>query len=166
MKETWKDIKGYEGLYQISNLGRVKSFKGKTPVIFKLNSAVTGYKECTLRKGKTKEVWGVHRLVVIHFLPPQPDKPWVNHKDGDKINNRVDNLEWSTPSENNKHAYDTGLKVSLKGEETNSCKLTEEQVIAIRTTLSHLNHKETAKLFDMHPSVICRIRARKSWKHI
>jgi hypothetical protein len=166
MKEIWKDIKGYEGLYQVSNLGRVKSFKGKTPVIFKLNSAVTGYKECALRKDGNKEVIGVHRLVVMHFLPPQPDKPWVNHKDGDKINNRVDNLEWSTPSENNKHAYATGLKISLKGVQTHSNKLTEEQVIAIRTTLSHLPQKEVAEMFGIHNGTVSRIKSRQKWKHI
>ncbi len=109
MEELWKDIEGYEGLYQISNMGRVKSlarpckgfgFKFTVDRILSQKCNSNGYKEILLSKeGKHKTV-SVHRLVAIAFLP-NPDKlPMVNHKDENKSNNCIDNLEWCTAKYN------------------------------------------------------------------
>lgn len=113
--EIWKDVIGYEGLYKISNLGRVKSFvrctEGK---ILNILFDKKGYPKSHLTKdGKTKYV-NIHRLVAKAFITNTENKPCINHIDGNKENNSVDNLEWSTYSENNKHAYDNGLRRKTK----------------------------------------------------
>lgn len=121
--EIWKDIKGYEGLYQVSNLGNVKSipriidsqFKGK-PIkrevyekVLKKSLTRFGYEYvCLSKNGKTKK-HKVHRLVGEHFIPNIENKKTINHIDGNKQNNRVDNLEWATYKENQQHAIRTGL---------------------------------------------------------
>ena len=111
MQEIWKDIKDYEGLYQISNLGRIKSFrrstKFKCPDEYILTPTVAnnGYMQVTFYKDKTKHKFLVHRLVAKAFLPNPNNYPQVNHKDENRENNRVDNLEWCTAEYNN--AYGT-----------------------------------------------------------
>ena len=114
MTEIWKDIKGYEGLYQVSNLGRVVSFYGKngklthTPKLLSGKLDKDGYTEVRLCKNGNVSYKRVHRLVAEHFL--HGDKSLqVNHKNGDKSNNRADNLEWVTPKENIIHAHKLGL---------------------------------------------------------
>ena len=126
MKEIWKDIKGYEGLYQVSNFGNIKSLARKNtfycvlrkeylerPVkerILKTNDKNAKYKQVHLLKNGVVKVYLVHRLVAQEFIPNPNDLPQVNHIDGNKYNNRIDNLEWCTASENNKHAFRIGLK--------------------------------------------------------
>ena len=123
MEEIWKDVVGYEGLYQVSNYGRVKSL----PKIHKTtkNYNKLGYitKEKILRQRKTqrgyfivtlyKDQKGkslyVHRLVANMFILNKDNKPCINHKNGDKKDNKVTNLEWCTYSENMIHAYATSL---------------------------------------------------------
>lgn len=121
MQELWRDIKDYEGLYQISNLGRVKSvgrivkrgtnFKPVCERVLKMGDK-DGYKYVILSKsGKTKTGW-VHRLVAQAFIP-NPDKLLcINHKDENPSNNRVDNLEWCTHSYNNSY-NDTRIKAAI-----------------------------------------------------
>lgn len=105
--EVWKDIKGYEGLYQVSNLGRVKHLKKNK--IKEIYHSKHGYCRVGLSKnGKMKNKL-VHRLVAEQFIDNEMDKPQVNHIDGDKSNNRVENLEWVTASENQIHSYSKGL---------------------------------------------------------
>lgn len=122
MKEVWKDIPGYEGIYQVSCEGRVKSLSreiiGKNNKkkqikerIMKQQLFNTGYYKVRLTdcKGVTKNKL-VHRLVLLTFL--YHSEKVVNHKDGIKTNNKLSNLEYVTSSENNKHAYNIGLRTS------------------------------------------------------
>lgn len=120
MKEVWKDIEGYEGLYQISNLGLVKSvsrkiktklgFKTTKDILLKFGKCSFNYIQVSLCKNGVQKTFKVHRLVAIHFIPNEFDKKEVNHIDGDKSNNTIDNLEWATRSENQFHAYKIGLR--------------------------------------------------------
>lgn len=116
MVEVWKDIIGFEGKYQISNLGNVKSLF-KIPHLLKLNKYRRGnpYRYVNLsNNGKIKCV-KVHRLVAQAFIPNLYNKPYINHIDGDVGNNNVNNLEWVTPLENNLHAYHVLKKHPMRG---------------------------------------------------
>jgi hypothetical protein len=112
--EEWKDIVGWEGIYQVSSYGRLKSFKRDSGGRILLNTNKTGwYLNVVLRVGskKTDRMWSIkmHQLVAMHFLPPKPSLKHVevNHKDGNKQNNNVENLEWVTRHENMLHAART-----------------------------------------------------------
>lgn len=113
MDEIWKDVEGYEGIYKVSSLGNVKKLNyknsGKEQNISLCNDA-DGYLLVNLRLNNKSKSKRVHRLVAQAFIPNPDNKPQVNHIDGDKQNNKIENLEWVTPLENNKHAWDTGLK--------------------------------------------------------
>lgn len=98
MEEVWKDIEGYEGYYQISSLGKVKSLKNNK--VRKLIEDRDGYLWVALYKNKKQRIFFVHRLVAKCFIENNINKPQVNHKDENKQNNKVDNLEWVTAKEN------------------------------------------------------------------
>lgn len=100
--EIWKDIDGYKGLYQISNMGRVRSIYRYKKVLKPLGGV---YKQVQLCKNKHVKAHLIHRLVASAFVPNIELKPCVNHIDGDKLNNCADNLEWMTYSENEIHSY-------------------------------------------------------------
>lgn len=100
--EVWKDIEGYEGRYQISDQGRVKSLT--TGSILKTFLCGSGYPEIVLTKHRKRQPKLIHRLVAEAFIPNPESKREVNHKDGNKHNNDVSNLEWVTPSENQRHS--------------------------------------------------------------
>lgn len=107
MIEEWKEIPGYER-YQVSTLGRVKSFTRKEPRIL-APQIVNKYYAVAVRGEDSKGIWiGVHRLVALTFIPNPDNKPFVCHKDDNPINNKVDNLFWGTPSDNNKDCWDKG----------------------------------------------------------
>ena len=123
MEEIWKDVQGYEGYYQVSNLGRVKSLKRHAPYdtkygkrakyvnekILAETEAHNGYSRVHLRTETTNMNKLIHRLVAETFIPNPLNKPQINHIDGNKKNNCVSNLEWATQSENMQHAFRTGL---------------------------------------------------------
>ena len=122
MEEIWKDVVGYEGLYQVSNLGRVKSvitWNGyeylKKEKIMKPFENKRGYKSIGFTKDGKTITYRLHRIVAQAFIPNPENKPIINHKNGVKSDNRVENLEWCTYSENTIHAIKTGLMVPKKG---------------------------------------------------
>lgn len=111
MTEIWKDVPGYEGIYHVSNLGRVRrTFKNGRSNILRGKKDKDGYIEVILSNGKKKYV-RLHRLVAEVFVPNPENKPQVNHKDRTKHNNVESNLEWATASENTVHAFVTGRNV-------------------------------------------------------
>ena len=109
--EIWKDIKGYEGLYLISNLGRIKSLKYNEEKLLQPYMTSTGYYKIDLRKNNVRKIKPIHRLVAETFIPKSNGYSEVNHKDGNKKNNNINNLEWVTRAENIKHSYATGLHI-------------------------------------------------------
>ena len=104
--EKWRDIAGYDGLYQVSSEGRIR----RDGRIRKLSIDRGGYCNVSLSRHSVQRTLKVHRLVAVAFIPNPEGKKTVNHKDGNKKNNRVDNLEWATQSENIIHANKTGLR--------------------------------------------------------
>lgn len=109
--EEWRDIAGYEGLYQVSNFGMVRSLPKRAYKRGYMKQHVTHYGYLALRLTKNGKARGkrVHRLVAEAFLPNPNNYPVVNHIDGNKQNNVVSNLEWCTYAHNAKHAHETGL---------------------------------------------------------
>lgn len=110
MKEIWEKIEKFEN-YEVSNLGNVRSFiKEKNGVVLKPQKNKKGYYQVLLYKNKKPHPKRLHRLVAQAFIPNPENKPQVNHIDGNKLNNCVNNLEWCTNSENQIHAYKNGLE--------------------------------------------------------
>jgi len=174
MTEQWKDIDGYEGLYQVSDRGRAKRVAGGPSThagrILKPIKHPNGYLTVTLyRGGKSKQML-VHRLVAIAFLGDPPPGCEVNHKNGDKTDNRTENLEWVTASENMKHAYRVlGKQAPCVNGEAHGCsKLMRREVIEIRKLSDVGGHTqaELAEMFGVSKGNIGYIVRRKSWKHV
>jgi len=126
MVVEWRSIPGYEGLYEVSSQGKVRNvrkcenrIKGRSrmlkPHIVKAPSNSVGYYSVKLSKTSKGKDFIVSRLVAMVFIPNPDNKPQVNHKDGNTLNNVVSNLEWATCAENHKHAYETGLKDPHQG---------------------------------------------------
>lgn len=116
-KEIWKDIGGYEGMYQVSSFGRVKSLERKSQNtkrhikehFIKQFDDTNGYLRFSMFKNKKKVTLSIHRIVAETFIPNPNNYPCVNHKDGNKQNNCIENLEWCTYKYNTEHAWKTGL---------------------------------------------------------
>ena len=123
--EIWKRIKGFENLYKISTYGKIESLgngkstnsETKKERILKTNYSSTGYEKIKLFKDGKRYYFSVHRLVAQTFLDNSLNKREVNHKDGNKANNNVSNLEWVTSSENQLHAFKNGLQKSKMGKD-------------------------------------------------
>lgn len=162
--EQWRPIDGFDK-YQVSNFGRVKSFKWTKPRILKpvlvgeylgINFSISG-----------KLKWRtIHTLVAETFIPNPEGKPEVNHKIGMKFNCHVENLEWATQSENMQHAHNTSLQIAVHGEEHGRAKLTKEQAKEIRDNPDQLSQRALAKIYGVNKATICAIQSGKSWKHV
>jgi len=174
--EIWKDIKDYEGYYQISNLGRVKSLyriikheaKGEIIILQKILKVwfSSGYFRITLWKNNKRKTKTIHRLIALNFIPNPENKKEINHKNGIKTDNRIENLEWCTHKENMHHAIKNGL-INCKGESSLSSKLIEKEILLIRKKRKEgYTYEALAKQFNVHLVTIFRIIKRRTWKHI
>ena len=168
IEETWTPLFEYEDYYLISNLGNVKSIDRKinnktyksTMLKFK---DIRGYKNVGLSRNGKVRTKQVHRLVLLSFKYNQNYKNLqVNHIDGHKGNNNINNLEWVTPSENQKYSYLLGLQ-KQKGEDNNASKLTWKDVDEIRNKHSNLSETKTAQIYGVSRSLIGLIRRNEIW---
>lgn len=117
MEEIWKDIKGYEGLYQVSNLGKIKSLNynhTKKEKILKSLKRKNNYLKIRLYKNKKYNTYFIHRIVAENFILNENNLPIVNHIDGNPSNNCVNNLEWCTQKQNVQHSIITGLRKKMR----------------------------------------------------
>lgn len=178
MKEIWKDIPGYEGFYQVSNMGNIKSLdryikhqKGGNRLIrgrfMKQQAQKNGYLSVMLQRDSKEKRISVHRLVALAFIKNQSGKPEVNHIDGNKLNNFANNLEWCTRVENYKHGRSLNLIKSIKGENNPAAKLNKSQVFDIvNLSKSGYSRKDMAEKYNVSISSIRRILINESWNHI
>lgn len=174
--ETWKDVKGYEGFYQVSSTGQVlsRSLGGwkvrQKPKLLKPNKNASGYFAYKLSKGSNSKPWNVlaHRLVALNFLDNPNSLPQVNHKNGNKTDNRVENLEWVTRLENMRHSWANGFHRSPRGAAAHHAKLTVEQVEQIKELLKqpHANMAAIGRQFGVTCTHVSRIRSGTHWKPI
>jgi len=166
MIEEFRDIQGYEGLYQISNLGRIKSLKFKKEKILKCIEEKDKYLIINLYNKKQK-MHKVHRLVLLSFKPEEYFEGAVcNHKNSIRCDNRLDNLEWCTPKENIHHGIKNGF-INVVGENNKSSKLKEHQIQVIRNLYKVLkNQTVIARLFNVRKNTISRIINNKTWTHV
>lgn len=164
--EKWRSIKGYKALYEVSNLGNVRSLPRFTTLgrVLKQNRSRFYKSVCLSKKNKFK-TFTVHRLVAEAFIINPKNKLYVNHKDGNKYNNQLKNLEWSTPSENKVHAIKNGFTYSPKGSNHWAAKLQKWQVITIRRN-AYKPLKVLAKEFRVSLQTISDIINRKKWKYL
>lgn len=175
MQEIWKDVVGYEGFYKVSSLGRVKRVNGITShghrrceKIIKQAHSGAYPRTCLSRNGKVKSIC-THRLVALAFIPNPENKPQVNHINANKTDNRVENLEWVTSSENCLHAVKMGLYIDQKGQKNPFAKLTTEDVLFIKQKL-----KEGVSTYRIHkkffPTIgivtIYKIKNQITWNHV
>ena len=190
IEEVWEELKtvtkthngvtikyDVSGRYMISNHGNLRSldiidrngkeWEGRE---LKLTLKPSGYLEVNLCKDGKRLTCSIHRLVATTFLRNTDNKRTVNHKDGNKTNNRVDNLEWATYAENNQHALTNGLRVPLKGEQRYNSKLTEAKAKEIRERRAKnpkvWTYAKLAEEYEVTKGSIQDELQYKSWKHV
>jgi hypothetical protein len=168
--EIWRPVKGYEGLYVVSDRGRVKSLprtdkRGhkRNERILKQNISAWGYKFVVFGDNKSRVV---HRLVATAFIQNNENKPEVNHINGVKTDNRLENLEWVTHSENMKHACETGLKFIPRGEKVYNARLTYKDAAKIRNMYKtgEWTYQRLSSLFNVSLSVIQNVINNKTYR--
>jgi len=165
--EIWAKIPNYPD-YQISNTGRIKSFKGSKCKFMSSAYCSNGYEKLILRNENGPKNFTVHRLVAESFVKNPFNKKEVNHKNGIKSDNQAKNLEWVTRKENIRHSYETGLKVNRSGEKCPNAKLNEINVLTLKTFIpvKKYTNIELAKIYNITPSTVSVIKNGRTWGHI
>ncbi len=161
-----KIIPGFEGKYQVAEDCKVFSLYYNKYLKPELDKH--GYHRYTLYfKGKAKH-YLAHRLFAQAYIPNPENKTQINHKDGNKLNNTIENLEWASPSENLNHAIAAGLKVSPTGEKHHRSFLKGTEVLQIRRLCeqSVYNGAQIGSFFSVDHKLVSLIKLRKRWKHI
>lgn len=169
-EEVWRLVPEFGGRYEVSNKGNLRSCPGgrvKVGRILAKKKAKNGYWNCCIRVGTKWRRRNLHRLVTAAFLGPCPAGLQVNHKDGDKNNNALENLEYVTQSENTKHAYRLHLLVHKLGSKWHASKLVEDEVAEIRRRASlGEKQRDLAAEFEISEPTLSEIVNNKYWKHV
>lgn len=173
-EELWKPVAGYEGRYEVSNLGRVRSLDMRKRIgggwtmlhrgrVLKASPDANGYPVVNIRPHTL-----VHRIVAIAFIPNPEKRPQVNHKNGNRADCRAENLEWATASENTLHAFRVLHRKANRtpGEKHANARLTEAQVRDIRVLAKYLRHAEIAPMFGVGRRQITAIVQGRAWRHL
>lgn len=177
MKEFWKKIPNIDG-YEASNIGRIKSINRVIPIINGRIKSKTipecilkpilleGYPSVSIRVNGVVKLKKIHRLVAETFIENPDNLPQINHKDGNKLNNSIVNLEWCTPKHNIKHAIENNLITRKKGEEHYFSRLTKEDIINIRELRKTRKLNEIANIYGISFQHVSDIANIKTWKHL
>ena len=176
--EKWRDVKGYEGLYKVSDTGKIRSVgrykqagnqyrsfsywvRGRE---LRFSTDKDGYSITSLTKDGVKKNFKVHRIVAEAFIPNEESKPLINHKDSDRANNSLYNLEWCTAKENAVHASEEGNLT--KGEQHSKSSLTQTECGFIEYWLDlGFSPKEIGGVFNVSRSLISQIKLNKHWSN-
>lgn len=159
--EIWKPVVGFEGHYEVSSLGRVRS--ATTLKVLSPFKSRNGYIVATFSVDRKRKKLSVHRMVCEAFVGPAPSKDHeVRHGDGVRSNNRQDNLVWGTAAENAADRVTHGTQI--RGQDVHNSKLTEADVVLIREDRRRL--KDIACEYGVHLSLISLIKRRRVWAHV
>lgn len=185
MDEVWRAISGYEGIYEVSDFGQVRSLdriialrpsrtrkvraftqqlRGR---VMKQYNAPNGYMTVVLKAGDVGRTHSVHRLVCQAFHGEPGTPKHVNHIDGNKTNNRADNLQWVSPIENIAHAHAANLMNPARGEQAGGAKLTEPEVREIKRLLSEgMSQRKIAAIYGIGQRTVGNINTGERWVHV
>lgn len=173
--EVWKDVVGFEGVYVVSNLARLKRImhrKNPTNTLMESTLNPQGYFRNTLCLNGKRYEKRLARLVAMAHIPNPENKPEVNHigidengRPGNKNDNRAISLEWSTSKENIDHAWENGLSKPLNGIANGNSVLTEKEVLEIRA-IKGMTKRDIAKLYNIGEAAVGKIINGKRWKHL
>jgi len=171
MEEVWKDIIGFEGLYQFSNLYRIKSLPKEGSHKEYLQSCIDkqGYPRITLRKNGISHVRKIHRLVLEYYIGLCPEGMQCRHLNDKKNDYRIENLRWGTASENQQDSIRNGTHYvgDRRGTRTRNAKLTDEKILDIRKLRKQgLSFAEIARKFNVNGQTISNIEHGRTWSHI
>ncbi len=172
MNEIWKSIHGFQGLYEVNNFGQVrrihKDHRAKSQYhILKPCKKNNGYIQVTLSKHCKLKYVHIHTLVLEAFDCLRPKNKECNHKDGNKTNNQLENLEWVTKSENQKHKFAMYPKACIKGSESPMAKLNDENVVIIKSRIrTGESCCRIAKDYNVSDACIYHIKNGRHWRHI
>lgn len=164
VKETWKNFNNTK--YLVSNFGRVVSMKKHYWRILKPGHDKDGYERVDISDNGNVKHYHVHKLVCLCFIPNPENKPCSNHKNGIKTDNRLENLEWATVSENTQHAFDNGFISALRGSKNHFSKITEVDVLKVRSLLSHNTTRQVSNRLGFSYTIVSDIKARRTWTHV
>lgn len=171
----WKDVSGYKGYYEVNRNGTIRSktrtitsITGRTYILkgreLKPEISKNGYLMVSLCKNGKRKIKYVHIIVAKAFILNVGDKPVVNHLDGNKLNCKSSNLEWTSYSANNQHSYDMGLH--SRGDDHYKAKLTHKDIKHIRKDGKYATYEEIAAQYGVSKATIRDVLTNKTWKHV